>query len=154
MFRELRRKDRQIEDSEVIELLNRCSYGVLSTTGEDGYPYGVPVSYVYADDSIYFHCAKEGHKVDNISQNNKVSFCVVGETAVLPDKFSMKYESVILFGRAEEVFGDEKKKVLMEVLSKYSKDFLNAGEKYIKNDVDRTKVMKIKIEHISGKARR
>ncbi|MDZ5016887.1 pyridoxamine 5'-phosphate oxidase, partial [Clostridium perfringens] len=94
MFKEIRRKDREIEGSQVIEVLKKCEYGILSTVDENGYPYGVPLSYVYANDSIYFHSAVEGHKLENIKKNDKVSFCVVGQTDVLPDKFSTKYESV------------------------------------------------------------
>ncbi|MDB1923506.1 pyridoxamine 5'-phosphate oxidase family protein [Clostridium tertium] len=110
MFKEIRRKDRKIEISEAIDMLEICEYGVLSTVNENGYPYGVPLSYVYANDSIYFHSAVEGDKLENIKNNDKVSFCVVGQTDVLPDKFSTKYEIVIIFGRAKEVFEDEKKK--------------------------------------------
>jgi len=154
MFREIRRKDRKLEVEEAKELLKKEVYGVLSTVGEDGYPYGVPVKYVYIDDSIYFHCAREGHKLDNIFFNDKVSFCVVGNTEVLPEIFSMKYESVIVFGRAMEVNGDEKEKALLEIINKYSRDYLEKGKEYIKNSGDATKVIKIRIEHISVKGRK
>lgn len=154
MFRELRRKDREIKDTEAIEILKNCDYGILSTVSENGYAYGVPISYVYMSNSIYFHCAKEGHKLDNIRNNNRVSFCVVGQTCILPDKFSTKYESVIIFGRAEEVFDDEKNIVLLEILNKYSQDYIEEGKEYIKKSGTGTKVIKIDIEHISGKARR
>ncbi|WP_460294043.1 pyridoxamine 5'-phosphate oxidase family protein [Clostridium tertium] len=110
MFKEIRRKYRKVEPSEAIDILKKCEYGILSTVDENGYPYGVTLSYVYANDSIYFHSAVEGHKLENIKNNDKVSFCVVGQTDVLPDKFSTKYESVVIFGRAKEVFEDEKKK--------------------------------------------
>lgn len=154
MFREMRRKDREIEDDEVIEVLKNNEYGILSTVDENGYPYGVPISYVYTNDSIYFHCALEGYKLDNIKKNDKVSFCVVGKTCVLPDKFSTKYESVIIFGRAKEVFDSEKDSVLLEILNKYSPDFIEKGKAYITNAGEKTIVVKISIEHITGKARR
>lgn len=154
MFREVRRKDRELKNIETIEILKNCNYGILSTVSENGYPYGVPISYVYMNNSIYFHCATEGYKLDNIINSNKVSFCVVGETCILPDKFSTKYESVIIFGRAIEVFDDEKDSAFLEILNKYSPDYIEKGKEYIKNSNAKTKVIKISIEHISGKANR
>ena len=154
MFIEMRRKDRKLEDNEVVEILKDNNYGILSTVSEDGYPYGVPISYVYFNNSIYFHGAIKGHKFDNISNNDKVSFCVVGQTQILPDKFITKYESVIIFGRAIEVFDDEKDTALLEILNKYSPDYIEQGKEYTKKASKATRVAKICIEHISGKARR
>lgn len=154
MFREMRKKDRQIENAEAINILKNCEYGILSTIDENGYPYGVPLSYAYVDNAIYFHCALEGKKLDNIKDNNKVSFTVVGEVEALPSKFSTKYESVIVFGRAFEVFEEEKYKALVAILNKYSKEYLEQGKAYIKNDISKTKVIKISVDHFTGKARR
>lgn len=151
MFREMRRKDKQISTEQAIEILKRCSYGVLSLVGENGYGYGVPLNYVYVDNKIYFHSAKRGYKLDSIKCNNKVSFCVVGKAEILPDKFDTKYESVIAFGKAEEVDGDEKYFALMEMIKKYSKDFLDKGRKYIEDAGSQTRIFKINIEHITGK---
>lgn len=154
MFKEMRRKDRELKNDEAIEILKNNSYGILSTVSKNSYPYGVPVSYVFLNNSIYFHCAVKGHKLDNILNNSKVSFCVVGQTCILPDKFSTKYESVVVFGRAVEIFDDEKNTALLEILNKYSPDYIEKGKGYIKNSSKATKVIKISIEHISGKARK
>ncbi|NRT77824.1 pyridoxamine 5'-phosphate oxidase family protein [Clostridium beijerinckii] len=153
MFRQMRRKDRELKEDEITEILKNNSYGTLSTISENGYPYGLPISYVFYNNSIYFHCAIKGHKLDNILNNDKVSFCVVGETCVLPNEFSTKYESVIVFGRASEASDDEKDMVLLEVLNKYSPDFIEQGKEYIKKAGEATRVIKISIEHISGKAK-
>lgn len=154
MIREMRRKDRELKNDEAIDILKNNTYGVLSTLSENGYPYGIPISYVFFNNSIYFHGAIKGHKLDNILNNDKVSFCVVGKTCVLPDKFSTKYESTIVFGRASEVFDDEKNIALLEILNKYSSDFIEQGKEYINKASNATRVMKISIEHISGKAKR
>ena len=154
MFRKLRRSEKEIKNTEAIEILRNCEYGILSTTSENGYAYGVPLNYVYINDSIYFHCATEGYKLDNIKNNDKVSFCVVGQTAILPDEFSTKYESVILFGRANEAFDDEKEEALLELIKKYSKDHIEEGKEHIKRASSKTKVIKVTVEHISGKGRR
>ncbi|SCY15067.1 pyridoxamine 5'-phosphate oxidase family protein [Alkaliphilus peptidifermentans] len=154
MFREMRRTDRRIDNGRIVEILMNGHYGVFSTIGENGFPYGVPLSYVYLNSHIYFHCATNGYKLDNLKNNDKVSFCVIGNTEILPQDFSTKYESVIAFGKALEVFEDEKIKVLRELLKKYSKDYLEKGEAYIKNAGDKTKVIKIEIQNITGKARK
>ncbi len=137
-----------------MEILQRGVYGVLSTVSEDGQPYGVPVNYCYADNALYFHCAAEGHKLDNLAANSRVSFCVVGETEVLPREFSTRYESVIVFGKAFELAGDEKRHGLTELLKKYSPDSLEKGLLLIDAGAERTRVYKIVIESISGKSRR
>ena len=153
MFRKIKLKDRAVDDEKAIEILLKGSYGVLSTTGEDGFPYGVPLNYTYFDNCICFHCAQQGHKLENIKLNEKVSFCVVTCSDVLANKFDTDYESAIAFGRANEVTDEsEKKDILLSVINKYSKDYLDAGMNYMEKYWDETKVIKIKIDHFSGKA--
>ncbi len=119
-----------------------------------GQPYGVPVSYSYAGEVIYFHCALEGHKLENLSSNNRVSFCVVGKTQVLPDKFATNYQSVIVFGKAFEVTDAEKQTGLVEILKKYSPGFMEKGLRYIEGDGYKARVYKIAIESMTGKSRK
>ena len=69
---DIRRSDRAQSESTAVEILKKGSYGVLSTVGADGYPYGVPVNYVYDDVKIYFHCAKSGHKLDAVRASRKI----------------------------------------------------------------------------------
>ena len=154
MPRELRRKDRGIDSREARELLARGEYGVLSTVAADGAPYGVPLSYCVLEDAVYFHCAPEGHKLEDIAADNRVSFCVVGRTEVLPEQFATRYESVIVAGRAQEVSGDEKQRALEGLAAKYSPGLEEAGLRYIAAQGPRTRVFKVAIEAISGKARR
>lgn len=150
-MRKMRRKDKQIEKNEAIKLLVDCEYGVLSTVADDGQPYGVPLNYVYKDNCLYFHCALIGHKIDNIANNPKVSFCVVGETKVLPADFSTHYESAIAFGTASEIEGTERYNALIGLLEKYSSEFMAEGKEFIEKEDKATKVIKIEIEHVSGK---
>lgn len=154
MERKMRRADRAIPDNEASEILEAGEYGVLSTVSADGQPYGVPVSYRYTGDVIYFHCAPEGYKLENLNSNNRVSFCVVGRTQVLPDKFATNYESVIVFGRAFEVTDAEKHAGLVALLEKYSPGFMDKGLRYIEGDAHKARVYKIVIESMTGKARR
>ena len=150
-MRELRRKDKQIDFEDAQELLTVSEYGVLSTVDNNGQPYGVPLNYVYTDGVIYFHCALSGHKIDNIKSNPKVSFSVVAETEVLPEEFSTNFASTIVFGVASEALGEERHIALMGLLEKYSPDYLQEGREYIKKLDKVTKVIKIDIQHTSGK---
>lgn len=152
-FRDLKRKDRQTDDKMISDILEKGEYGVLSLIGDNGYPYAVPVSYAYYNKAIHFHCAKSGHKIDAIRACNKVSFCVVTDTEVLPEDFSTKYKSVIAFGKAEEISGEEKKIALMKLIEKYSVGFIEKGRDYVEKEQNDTVVVKILIEHITGKAR-
>jgi uncharacterized protein len=148
----MRRADKGLTDQEAEDILSREEYGILSTVGEDGQPYGVPLNYVYKENCIYFHCAMIGHKLDNISTNKHVSFCVVDNVEVLPELFSTRYQSAIASGTAEEIYGDERFNALIWLLEKYSPDYLASGREYIKKYDKATKVIKITVERISGKA--
>lgn len=154
MFKSMRKSAREIFDADIIDILNKGEYGVLATTGENGYAYAVPLSYVYFNKHIYFHCAVEGNKLDNINYNDKVSFCVVGKTKVLPGEFSTEYESIIAFGTASFIYGDEKKEALLAIANKYSPDFKEEGIQYIDRAISKTCVVKIGIDKVTGKARK
>ncbi|MDD3627894.1 MAG: pyridoxamine 5'-phosphate oxidase family protein [bacterium] len=153
-MREMRRKDKAVPEDYAYEILNSGEFGVLSTVSEEGKPYGVPLNFCVIDNCVYFHCAIEGEKIDNIRQNPYVSFCVVGETEILPEEFTTKYESVIIFGKIEEVFNGEKQKGLEGLVRKYTPEFFDKGIKYIPTQIKQTRVFKITIERITGKAQR
>ncbi len=154
MFREIRANKKQLTDSEMIEVLDKAEYGILSTIGEDGYPYGVPVNFVYKDGNIYFHCDIEGHKVDNLTYNNKVSFCAVTDVEVLAKEFNTKFKSVVAFGEAKEVEGDEKIQAFMLILEKFSKEFLESGKKYVEASGHKAKIYRIEVEHMRAKGKK
>lgn len=153
-MKNIRRKDRKTDDDEATRLLAEGEYGVLSTADKDGVPYGVPISYAFRDGCVYIHCAMKGHKLSNLDDNPRVSFCVVGRTKVLPDKFATEYESVIVSGIASEVKGAERFDALMALLEKYSPEFIEEGKRYIEKKDAVTKVIRIDIDTLSGKARR
>lgn len=97
-FREMRRKRQMLSAKESEEILRRMTNGTLALHGDGGYPYAVPVSYVYSDGRIYFHTAMQGHKVDALMRDDKVSFCVVEQDDVKPAEFTTYFRSVIAFG--------------------------------------------------------
>lgn len=150
----MRRSDRAILKDEALHILKKAEYGVLSSVGSGNQPYGVPVNFCVTENSIFFHSATEGHKIDNITNNPKVSFCVVGNTRVLPANFGTKYESTIIFGSASEVFENEKQAALECLLHKYSENYFAEGLKYIDALDQKTRVFKISIETVTGKSRK
>ena len=150
----MRRADRALTQQEARDILQSAEFGVLSITSLNANPYGVPLNYCTIGDSIYFHSALEGRKVEMLSANEKVSFCVVGKTEVLPEKFGMKYESVIVSGKAHKVDGKEKQQALEGLLKKYSSPFYSQGLEYIEKSINRLIVFKITIESITAKAKR
>lgn len=150
----MRRKDRCLSNTETFNILEKGEYGVLSTVSFDGEPYGVPFNYCLINENIYFHCALEGHAIRNIEKNPRVSFCVVGETGILPEKFGTIYESCIVQGSASESFLEEKQLALEGLVHKYSDDFFSKGLEYIEKLKDKTRVFRISIGSISGKARK
>ena len=153
MFPEMRRSDRAIPKSDIDVILAKAEYGIISSIGANGYPYGVPISYVTMDEKIYFHCAADtGSKVENIRNNPKVCFTVVGYTEPLPEKFATIYESVIAFGTAKEVEDEVKKAALVKLIEKYSDAYMESGLRYIDKLFDKTSIFEISLEHITGKA--
>lgn len=152
-MKSMRRVDRQMAETEAKELLGRGEYGILALIDEDGRPYGVPLNYVHANDAVYVHCALQGKKLNAIAANPQACFTVVGHNQVLPDKFATNYESVMVFGPAAIVDAAEKEFALEAIIQRYSADFLEAGHAYIEKFRAATQVVKISIEHISGKRR-
>ncbi len=149
----MRRKDKAMQEGDIIDLLRTGEYGVLSTADGERRPYGVPLNYVFMNSCIYFHCALEGHKLDNLAANHNVSFCVVGRTNLLPAEFSTEFESVIVFGRAAVVDGEERYQALKGLIAKYSPEFVAEGGAYIKKFDSQTRVVKVEIERMTGKAK-
>ena len=153
MFRDMRRKKQLLTKDETVEMLNKCTAGVLGVNGDDGYPYTVPISYAYEDDKLFFHCALEGHKLDSIKKDDKVSFSVIEKDEVIQETFTTHFRSVSIFGRARILTEDHEKQYALELLvQKYSPDFIKEGSQEIKNSWNRVCLIEIQIEHMTGKA--
>jgi len=152
-YRKMRRKDRLMPVEKSNELLEKGEYGILSTVGEDGQPYATPLSYIVIDNDIYFHCAAEGQKLDNITFEPRVCFCVVGKTQPIYDKgFTTYFESVIVYGKAEKINDkDKKNEILMKLAEKYLIEHIDKAKSDIERSIDVTLIYKISIEHITGK---
>lgn len=152
MFREMRRKKQVLTKEEAAAVLRRGTSGVLAVCGDDGYPYAVPLSYVYADDKIFFHCAKTGHKLDGIARNEKVSFCVIDRDEVVPERYTTHYRSVIAFGKARVLEDETEKRAALEKLAeRYSPGQTEGRAQEIKEQIDHLCMVEILVEHMTGK---
>ena len=160
MFRKMRRFRQQISFEECQEILKRASSGVLGLFGDNGYPYTVPLSFVYqegADGSpgtIGFHCAKTGHKIDAIRRNEKVSFTVIDRDEIMPKERTTKFCSVIVFGRARILeTEDELRRSANAVGAKYSKGFEDLYMEETEDTIRRGTLccVEITIDHMTGK---
>ena len=151
MFREMRRKKQVLSKEECELVLERGTSGVLAVLGEGGYPYAVPLSYVYADGKIVFHCAKQGHKLDAIAKNDKVSFCVVDLDDIQPERYTTYFRSVIAFGRARVLEEEEKRAAIEALAAKYTPEDPEGRKQEIEREYRALCVVAIEIDHLSGK---
>ena len=153
MFREMRRKRQALTQAQCQAILEQGSCGVLALSGDDGYPYAVPLSYLYHQGKLYFHCAKSGHKLDALRREPKASFCVVAQDQVAPLEYTTLYRSVIVFGRLRELEDDKEKRAAIEALAlKYApQDTPAHREEAIRRDWAPLCVLELTPEHVSGK---
>lgn len=148
----MRRKRQQLSDSESIEMLKKATSGTLALLGDGGYPYAVPISYVYEEGKLYFHSAKEGHKVDAIRDCDKASFCVIDKDDVHPEKYTTFFRSVIAFGKIHIVEDEAEKLRIARLLgNRYNPNQDEALQKEIEHGFARMLAIRFDIEHMTGK---
>jgi nitroimidazol reductase NimA-like FMN-containing flavoprotein (pyridoxamine 5'-phosphate oxidase superfamily) len=154
MFRKMRLEENMTSVEEAEEMLNKAANGVLAVLGDDDYPYAVPLSFAYANGKIYFHgTSAVSHKIEAIKKHPKVSFCVVTQDNILPEKFNTLYRSVIVFGKARVLTEPvEIEKGIMTIVKKYSGGYVESGKKYMNAEAGNFCVVEIDIEHMTGKA--
>jgi len=151
----VRRQDRLLNEAEATSLLQTGEYGVLSMQTEEGGAYGIPINYAWdGKQSIYLHCALEGRKIRNIAFCNNVSFCVVGKTNVVSNKFTTGYESIILSCKASVgLRHEERMNAMVLLLEKYSPADMEKGVKYAQKLFDQTEIIRLDISEWSGKTK-
>ena len=154
-FKKMRRRERELTEDRAREILARAEYGVLATVGPDGWPYAVPVNHVLFDGVLYIHCAQEGHKLQNVAQEERVSYCAVVSATVLPAELTTLYESAIVFGRATLVTEPtEKQRALEAVAIRFCGTLTPEAEQEIALVGPRTAVLRLRPEHITAKSNR
>ena len=143
MFRKMRRWKQQLSPEACIEVLKKEPRGVLSMIGEDRYPYGIPMNHWYceADGKLYFHGAKEGHKIDALRACDKVSYCVHDQGYRKEGEWSLNIQSVVVFGTIKPVEDEQKAVEICRGLSaKFTDD-----PAYVEYELELTP------DHITGK---
>ena len=148
----MRRKDQEITDINAIEDIIRKGQVCRLALSENGRPYIVPLCFGYKENNLYFHSAREGKKIDILRKNKNVCFEIDIDQELVKGKkacnCSMKYRSVIGFGKAEIVEDvDLKRRALNIIMQNYLEGFFKYPAESIKNIV----IIRVEIESMTGK---
>ncbi|HJJ47202.1 MAG TPA: pyridoxamine 5'-phosphate oxidase family protein [Methanocorpusculum sp.] len=156
MFRTLRRSAQQLSEESCVDILQRQSSGVLSVLGDDGYPYGVPLSFCYADGRIIFHCAPVGHKIDALNRCDKASFTVIDCDEIVAVEYTTYFRSVIAFGRVHVITDSVKKRELLDMLARryYPQDTADHRTEVLESSLAHVCMLEMTIDHMCGKQAR
>lgn len=149
-MRGMRRSERKLSQADTLAVLDEAVYGVLCTVCSDGLPYGVPMNFARVGQVLYFHCADEGQKLDNLRHQERVCFTAVADTAVVPQEQTMAYRSAMVFGTlkaVEDPIG--RQEALAALLAKYC-----PGQVPTPHDTAMPQlcVLRLEIEFCSGKS--
>ena len=151
-FRPMRRFRQQLSDDESVGILKKATSGTLALLGDNGYPYAVPISYVYAEGKLYLHSALSGHKVDAIRNCDKASFCVIEQDIIHPKEYTTYFRSVIAFGRIHILEDDVEKLSAARLLSeRYNPGDEEGFQKELEKGFARMLAIRFDIEHLTGK---
>ena len=151
-FRDMRRKRQQLSEAESISILEKSTAGTLALFGDNGYPYAVPISYVYHEGKLYFHSALVGHKVDAIHNCDKASFCVIEKDDVQPKKYTTFFRSVIAFGRIHIIEDEQEKLETARMLgNRYNPNDEKGLRQEMEKGFSRMLMIRFDIEHLTGK---
>ena len=152
MTRTMRRHRQQLDQAACEEILAKNTSGVLALSGDDGYPYAVPLSYVWAEGKLIFHGAKAGHKLDAMHREPRASFCVIGADEIVPERYTTHYRSVICFGRMRVVEEpDEMRRLTLLLGEKYWPGHIKEGHEEIDGAMSRLCVFVMDVERVTGK---
>jgi nitroimidazol reductase NimA-like FMN-containing flavoprotein (pyridoxamine 5'-phosphate oxidase superfamily) len=151
-FRPMRRAKQALPEEACFRILENAYRGFLSVIGDGGYPYTVPINFVFEDGKLYFHCAKEGHKLDALRACDKACFTVLDEPEKEPGDWWYHVKSVICFGRVR-VLADDADRLgrLRSLGSKYFPEGYDT-EADIRKNGPRAEMLEFTIDHLSGKA--
>ena len=153
MFRDLVRKHKQLSEEECINILINETRGILSVTGDNDYPYGMPMNHFYNKDDgkIYFHCGNIGHRLESLQKNNKVSFCCYDQGYKNENEWYYNVKSVIVFGKIEII---DDMDTIIDISTRLCKKF-PCGEGYAQKEIEqsahRTLILALTVEHMCGK---
>lgn len=153
-LRQMRRIDRAMSREEIEAFLREMNVGHLGTVNAHGYPYVVPLNYVYDQGRFIFHSALVGEKLENIRSNPKVCFEVAAHSEIIEGQkacnFTIRYKSAIAYGKASVVEGEEK----LGLLRKFAEVLTGrAGEDLGEKEARTVSVIVMEVEAVTGKKR-
>ena len=151
MIRDMIRKKQLLSQEECEAMLARNTNGILAVMGDEGYPYGVPLSFVYHKGKIYFHSAKHGYKVECMEKSPKVSFTVVDKDDIVAEEYTTYFRSVIAMGRVRLTEGEEHLDGFMALTEKYSGSMPEEAKKKEVEGCKQAAIYAIDIDHLTGK---
>ena len=153
MERNMVMKKRKMDEEKLEQFLHGHRIATLAVNGDEGWPYAVPVHYLYHQGYLYFHSAKFGYKMDAIARDGRVCLTIIGDTQVLKEKFTATFESAVVEGRAQLVEDDaERLEVLKAMIESWCGTFDAAGQDMIDRTIGRTAVVRVEVERKTGKA--
>jgi len=149
----MRRNVQALSREESLAVLDRGTSGVLALLGDGDYPYAVPLSYVRRGDTLLFHCARSGHKLDAIRRHSKASFCVIDRDQVVPEEYTTYFRSVIAFGTVRILEEEKEVRAAIQALAlRYAPEDSEEGrDRSIEKDYDRLCMLEMTVQHLSGK---
>lgn len=149
-------KNRKITLKEEIErIINKCDVCSFAMVDLNGKPYVIPMNFGYDNNCIFLHSSQSGKKIDILKQNYSV--CVSFSTDHLLGwqsekvacSYSMKYRSVLAFGKVEFVTKhDDKIRALNQIMKQYT----DREYKYNEPSLKEVMVFKVNIEKLEGRA--
>jgi nitroimidazol reductase NimA-like FMN-containing flavoprotein (pyridoxamine 5'-phosphate oxidase superfamily) len=153
----MRRQDRVLGAEEALQFLKQGHVGYLGLVDGDE-PYVIPLNYLWADNTIVFHCALEGRKLDIIRSNPQCCFTVSSmdelKTGPSACDFGAYFHSVMVVGQARLIEDEEQKMCLLtELTEKYCPPHISFTPVTVER-MRATAVVAISMDRISGKARR
>jgi nitroimidazol reductase NimA-like FMN-containing flavoprotein (pyridoxamine 5'-phosphate oxidase superfamily) len=148
----MRRKDKAIHDRDEIETIIRESLVCHLALSDDNLPYVVPLCFGYEDNTLYFHSATEGRKVKILEKNANVCFEFAIDHEVVQDerpcRWSMKYRSVVGFGKGSLVENLQEKKKGLDAIMKH---YAGRSFEYVEPATEGIVIIKVEIESMTGK---
>ena len=151
MFRPMRRFKQALSQAQCDQVLTEAPRGVLAVHGKDGYPYAFPMDFVYLEGKLYFHCAQEGHKIDALAADDRVSFCVMDEGFRREGEWALNIKSVVIFGRVKTVEDPHRARDIVRQLGLKYYPTAQEVEHEIEKDFHRVRILELTVDHMTGK---
>lgn len=152
----MRRSDREQDRAFALTLIDRCTHGVMALSDETG-PYCLPLSFARIGDTLYFHCAREGRKLELLRRDSRVCVTFVGQddpVFVPPGMYSTYFQSAMVTGTATQVTGEKEKiEALRAICQKLTPEHMDGFDRAMEDSLSVTDVWRVSMESVTAKAK-